>query len=160
MTINSELLINKDLRICDLILSLILKRNSAKVKWEEKRDQRIDGSLFSRRINFVLCIPACPKEIGETLRHCRPKKRKLKTHGSIVGCVNVASSSPSSLFSIFLANRDIVYNIKIYDLGWSESESFLFSTSCLFLFFLQFTFFFILFYGSSCIYRAFLCAFL
>lgn len=114
--------------------------------------------LFSCRIIFVLCIPACSKEIGETLHHRGQKKRKSKSYESIVGCVNVASYS-SFPFSFFLANRDIVYNIKIYDLGWYSSELFLFSTSCQFLFFLQFIFF-IFFYGSSCAYFASFCAFL
>jgi len=44
------------------------------VKWEEKRGQGIRGNLFFRHINFVFYIPACSKEIGETLCHCEPKK--------------------------------------------------------------------------------------
>lgn len=116
-------------------------------KWNGKRSEVKE---YVKACSFVVLtwsfIFLLVQRKSEKLCVIVDRKKKAKISWVCSHCWLRQRCELSSTFSFFLANRGIVHNIEIYDLllGWysyGSSKLFLFHTSCLFFFLLQFVFF-------------------
>lgn len=133
-------------------------------KWNGKRSEVKE---YVKACSFVVLTSSfiflLVQRKSEKLCVIVDRKKKAKISWVCSHCWLRQRCELSSTFSFFLANRGIVHNIEIYDLllGWysyGSSKLFLFHTSRLFFFLLQFVFYIL--HGSSCAYFTSFCAFL
>lgn len=133
-------------------------------KWNGKRSEVKE---YVKACSFVVLTSSfiflLVQRKSEKLCVIVDRKKKAKISWVCSHCWLRQRCELSSTFSFFLANRGIVHNIEIYDLllGWysyGSSKLFLFHTSCLFFFLLQFVFYIL--HGSFCAYFTSFCAFL